>query len=622
MTPPKFLVACVAAAATQAFADTPSTALDPSWRSVQLHESHVIAVDGSDVATFTVANRVLKESALDDLKHFSLSVSKSAQALTVLEAYTRKPDGRRISVPKSNYQLRVDSGRGNGNPAFSDLNETSVVFPDAAVGDTVFIRYRIATKEPLFPGKVSLVGSFARSRAYDDVRVTIDAPEGLPAKFAARGMEQKVSKKKGRSVVEWSLHNPAPVKNERVDFSVYDVESEPGYMYSSFDSYADIARSYVQRAEPKAIPTSRVKALAEQLTQGKEGPREQARALYEWVALNITYAGNCVGIGAVVPRDLDVVLDNKMGDCKDHATLLQALLAAKGIDSQQALVNAGSIFRLPAIPVASLVNHVINYVPSLNLFMDSTDGGTPFGMVPMQLQDKPVLLARPDGMPQRVPADPLGTNEQVSKTTMAILADGSVEGQMEVRDKGWYGVQTRRRFKGMSKDAEANLVKAYFRGNGMEGDGTFVRDPEDALIDRYQFQAKFRVKGVVSFPGSGAFHVSSPFYNEAPVWGWAQQASMPVDDADSVCSSGSSVEEFEITLPEQMQVLSVPDSVSVDAPLIKYEASYRLDGHVLKVRRALVDRTPGNICSAKTMRQFKDELAPVLKNLRQQVLYK
>ena len=30
-----------------------------------------------------------------------------------------------------------------------------------------------------------------------------------------------------------------------------------------------------------------------------------------------------------LPRDLTFVLDNKMGDCKDHATLLQALLAAK-----------------------------------------------------------------------------------------------------------------------------------------------------------------------------------------------------------------------------------------------------------------------------------------------------
>ena len=37
-----------------------------------------------------------------------------------------------------------------------------------------------------------------------------------------------------------------------------------------------------------------------------------------------------MGIGAVVPRDMDVVLDAKMGDCKDHATVMQALLASHG----------------------------------------------------------------------------------------------------------------------------------------------------------------------------------------------------------------------------------------------------------------------------------------------------
>lgn len=72
----------------------------------------------------------------------------------------------------------------------------------------------------------------------------------------------------------------------------------------------------------------------------KKSSFAEARALYDWVATHITYAGNCIGIGAVVPRDLPFVLDNRMGDCKDHATLLQALLAARGIKSTQALVNA------------------------------------------------------------------------------------------------------------------------------------------------------------------------------------------------------------------------------------------------------------------------------------------
>ena len=82
----------------------------------------------------------------------------------------------------------------------------------------------------------------------------------------------------------------------------------------------------------------------------KARPRERARLLYEWVSRNITYGGNCIGVGAVVPRDLDVVLDNRMGDCKDHATLLQSLWSAAGLRSEQVLVNAGEQYDLARRP--------------------------------------------------------------------------------------------------------------------------------------------------------------------------------------------------------------------------------------------------------------------------------
>ncbi|MGO4779545.1 transglutaminase family protein, partial [Lysobacter sp. 2RAB21] len=141
----------------------------------------------------------------------------------------------------------------------------------------------------------------------------------------------------------------------------YKVEDFPGYAFSTFRSYGQIAAAYGERALPKAAPTPRVRKLADEIAAGKKDQREVAKALYEWVSTNIQYAGNCIGLGAVVPRDQEFVLDNRIGDCKDHATLLQALLAAKNVPATQALINAGNVYQLPDIPVASSVNHVLNY---------------------------------------------------------------------------------------------------------------------------------------------------------------------------------------------------------------------------------------------------------------------
>jgi transglutaminase-like putative cysteine protease len=51
-----------------------------------------------------------------------------------------------------------------------------------------------------------------------------------------------------------------------------------------------------------------------------------------------------VSLGRVVPNDAASVLHNKFGDCKDKATLMWALLAAKGISSEQALINLGNAY--------------------------------------------------------------------------------------------------------------------------------------------------------------------------------------------------------------------------------------------------------------------------------------
>lgn len=363
--------------------------------------------DGSATESHDWGKTILKERALEYSKRASVTYSTSVQKAEVVEAYTRKADGRRIDVPKSNYQLEVNSGKDAGSPVYSDQTTLSVVFPDVAVGDTVVFSYRIVHKEPVFPGHFSAIGVYQRQIAFDDVRVRLDWPSSLWVQYEARELTEAIkTEKDGRKLIEWTFQNKRPLKSKRRDYSVYDVEKEPGFSFSTFRTHAEIAEAYGARARPKAAVTPRISKLADEITRGKNTQREQARSLYDWVATHINYAGNCIGIGAVVPRDVDFVLDNRIGDCKDHATLLEALLAARGIESKQALVNSGSSYRLQKIPVISMVNHVINYIPAFDLYVDSTSETTPFGMLPFSSADKPVLMVDGSKAGARTPALP------------------------------------------------------------------------------------------------------------------------------------------------------------------------------------------------------------------------
>lgn len=97
---------------------------------------------------------------------------------------------------------------------------------------------------------------------------------------------------------------------------------------------------------------------------------------------------------------------------------------------------------------------------------------------------------------------------------------------------------------------------------------------------------------------------------------------MKIEDGEHLCVPGLSSETFEIELPAQMKVLSIPDGTAFSAKLLSYESGYQLDGRVLRAKRRLDDRTPGNVCSSAVMQDYAASLQPVLKDLRQQVLYK
>ncbi len=617
-----WLMRCLMALCFSCAAGTAAELDDPSERMVQTeryHVEYVINANGSFVENRHWAIKVLKKQVLEHVKEASVSYSTSIQKAEVLEAYTLKPDGRRIDVPKSNYQVQVNGGQEGSGPVFSDVTTTSVVFPELEVGDTVVFAYRLTASKPMFDNHFSVVENFPRSSYFGDVKVRIDAPESLWTQHQAWQLKEVRNETAGgRKVVEWSYQNKAPVKGTGQG-STYDMERHPGLVYSTFRGYADITEAYGSRARPKAAVTARIQKLADEVAGPRKEPRDIAQALYEWVSTNITYAGNCIGLGAVVPHDIDFILDNKMGDCKDHATLLQALLSAKGVESSQALINAGNVYRLPKVPVVSIVNHVLNYIPALDLYVDATSKGIPFGMLPYEDIGKPILLVDGYRDGTRTPTLPVDRNRQRMLTTLKIDADGSIKGKVDVTLAGMYAVAAKSRFRDMSKQQIQEQVTAYFKGVGNEGLGSLVQDDPRPMLDAHKYSVDFEAKQALPMPG--AFAILPLFYNEAPVAGFAAAATDEVADDDTACISGHSEEAYVYEFPEQVKVIAVPANLSLSSGVLSYEATYELKGNVLTAKRVFDDRTPGATCTPQFNQAYKDFVLKVLPNLRSQVVY-
>lgn len=597
---------------------------DIYYRQSIYHINYTINPDASFTEEHISSKKILKEKALKYLKNASISYSTSIQTADVIEAYTLKADGTKIEVPKDSYQLTIRGGKGSNKALFSDRTSLSLVFPNVEVGDTVYFHYKLIAKEPIFPGQFSENMWFSTSSAYDDVMITLDTPETMKMNTVIRSFkEEENSVKNGRKIIRWSWQNPQPVIDEREDYSVYNGDESPGYLISTFKSHEEIAAAYGARALPKAKATPRVKQLADKIVGSQTEKSAVARSLYDWVATNISYAGNCVGLGAVVPHDVDFILDNMMGDCKDHATLLQALLSAKGIDSTQALINSGSAYKLPKIPVVSMVNHVISYIPSLDLFLDSTSPSTPFGMLPFSDQDKDVLLVwdrQPSTM--KTPVQKIGENNQTYTSSLIIDETGAASGETTVKLTGVNAAYARETMRNISQDEEKDIIENNFKQYTPSATGTFTKQDPEALLNTYEYSAKYEVKDLFTFAKTGAISLYPRFFNYKSISHFVSQAKMEVSKYDTACSSGKSSEQITYQFPAKIQVLSIPDDLEVSNQYLTYTANYHLKGNTLTVSRTFDDRTIGNVCSPEVDRENKKLLIKAFENYTEQVIYK
>lgn len=586
------------------------------------HVEYYVRDDLSVDRITTFEARALTDAAAKSLQRHRFSYSTSIEQSEVLEAYTVKGEtGERIPVPEDNYQVTVNQGNRDGGPVFSDRTRVAVVFPDFEVGDSVHAKIRNTETEPMFPGHFSASQYYYSETAYDDVRVTINMPESLDVQYQVRGMRETSSVEDGRRILELTYSNPRPLQSERDDFSVWNPEDESGFAISTFKDYESISSAYGERAAPKAVPTDRVKKLAAEIVGGEEDSEAQARLLYDWVATNISYAGNCIGVGAVVPRDTDFILDNRMGDCKDHATLLEALYTSVGIESTQALINSGSVYSLPRIPMVSSVNHVINYLPQWDRFVDATNSSMPFDLLDFSVSDKPVLLVEGFREGQRTPAMQPGDARQEMHAVMRIQPDGSVKGTMDVALTGQPAASMRQLWRDINAQQEQEWIEAMFSSQSHIGSGAITREDPKPLLDSFKYAYEFDRPEYIASEGAGGFYAFAPGYSPFPVASLLQSMNEDVVGYDVACGSGISTEELVIEFPDNVKVLATPNDLSIQENFISYRATYKLEGQRLSIRREVNDSTPGNVCKPELMNAQRETIARVSKNLLSQVVY-
>jgi transglutaminase-like putative cysteine protease len=454
----------------------------------------------------------------------------------------------------------------------------------------------------------------------EDTEIKLSAPSDYALKMDVRGYEGGlVETKAGRTSWRWTLKNPVARKPEPSEVS--ELDFGPYVAISSFADWADLGKAYLARVEDKIKPTEALKLQAADIVKGAKDKRDEVRMIHEWVARNVRYVGVFLGLGGFVPRDVSQIIETKYGDCKDHTTLMMALMNARGIKATTALIQTMNMYQLPKVPVVGAFNHAITYVPELNIYLDGTSEFTRWDVLPQVNAGKTVLLT---GLGKLGVTPPMKAAEESTSSVvkLSIAENGNIAGTSTVTTIGNQESYLRAMLANIPAGHEEKWVANWIRAAGPQATAKMTKSNPRDFKTPQQFEMAFEVKEAMAIESPGAFRIPRGLVKSSILGIVSGSAQVGKRVTPFVCSTDSINEAFEITLPEKVEVAALPKPVLFEGKTIKFETSYKQMGNKIFVNRTLVRDRKGGSCEPEMWEETAQLEAAIARDGRGQVLLK
>jgi transglutaminase-like putative cysteine protease len=550
----------------------------------------------------------LAQSAVGAAAQMRWSVNGN-QTVEIVEAFTRKADGR--TVPADPKDFVTQAGAVGAAMSYVDLKVQQVPFRDLGVGDTAVLTKRTTEKEHYIPNLysrsiVSTPGAFRRS--FD---VTVRAPASLDIRHDEQLLTYEESRQGDQIVRHWSGSTaPGAINDKNVADLAFAL---PALRISTFPDYDAVASAYYARAKQQAVVTPEIQTLADDVTKDKRDAKEQAQALYDWVTHNIRYVAVYFGSGRYVPNDTSTIVSRRFGDCKDAATLLSALLAAKGIASEHVLINTTPVYRLAKTATIAAFNHVIVYIPALDRYVDPTVSFGNFNRLPAVDSGKPVLRVSDKGVTvARTPVPSVEDNVVEIDARMNTAQNGQRSGRTTITARGVFVEPLRAFLAQIEARGQHQVLPALAQLRGISG-GTYDLEapPWTDMREPVKITAKWTLPKPANASGS-RFKIPPALSPIAPApdlffgaLGTAKRA------YSASCLAGKAVFTMHVQLPDNVASIKLPPVIKKSTPQFSFHEEWTREGQELRRRTEIISFAKDSVCSPEQVDSVRTAYASI-----------
>ncbi len=313
--------------------------------------------DASVITGYSRFSFVINPST-DRVENIECQVVNGPERVTTSEAFSQS-----LSDPESRL--------------YYDLSAYTVSVPALRKGSIVSFKYRITSRSGEINKNYFGTHIFAGDKSRTiKTNIVISMPEGYPLARYLKGVDQRSAAETrtatGRKVFRVTSSDVAPIRPEP---SMPDyAEFLPTVFLTTHRNWNDLYRWYYPLVESRIVMSGEMRRDLASIVTRDMRPIDRVRAIFAHVTSSIRYVGFELGLGGIQPRRSDETYRSRMGDCKDIALVLVAMLRAAGIDASLALVRTSDRGEADlSIPYLGHFNHAICYVNvDGGFFLDGT----------------------------------------------------------------------------------------------------------------------------------------------------------------------------------------------------------------------------------------------------------
>ena len=443
--------------------------------------------------------KIINKKGIKKYSSLTFPFSKKNQKLKVYYIKIIQPNGNIIHI-NTNLLKTVTAPFNPEAPIFSNQLLKTIQLPGLIKGSIIDYKYRTVVIKPYMKNNFFTEDYFGGLSPLKKSVYKLTIPKGLYYRYAGYGLKEKpeIIKNSLNTTLIWSIWNRKKITPEEMGPGESFIV--PHVMISSVKSWNKVALWYAHLTKDIIKPGVELNNYIGSLINSKKTKLEKIKAIYNFTAKKIRYVGYEFGINGYKPSNVNSIFKNRLGDCKDHATLFSSMLKQIGVNAYPVLIPTTEIPDMnPNIPTPFVFDHEITAIKLKSgkfMFADTTSNVTTFGDLPPMDQGRNVLiLVNGKGITAKTPIFPPSKNSISVKEYASVSSGGTLNVKSSIIYSGAYDMykrylysstSKRKKKNGILKDVMSIVPNARLTGYSFKNGNSLTKP----YIENFSFAAK------------------------------------------------------------------------------------------------------------------------------------